>query len=104
MMSTAEPPRPPEPAGPPDPPDPPGPSEPMSTPGPRERMRPPDREAAIWWQGEIAIVAVGIFALLVGGAVGRNPHRHRRLIGRRAAPVNRSRKQVSRRSFHRTSC
>jgi hypothetical protein len=33
-------------------------------------MRPPDREAAIWWQREMAIVAVGIFALLVGGAVG----------------------------------
>jgi len=67
MMSTPEPPEPPEPAGPPDPP---GPPEPMSTPGPRERMPPRDRQAAIWWQREMAIVAVGIFALLVGGAVG----------------------------------
>jgi hypothetical protein len=33
-------------------------------------MRPRDRQAAIWWQREMAIVAVGIFALLVGGAVG----------------------------------
>jgi hypothetical protein len=33
-------------------------------------MRPPDRQAAIRWQREMAIVAVGIFALLVGGAVG----------------------------------
>ena len=63
-MSTPEPPEPPEPPGPH------GPSEPMSAPGPRERMRPPDRQAAIWWQREMAIVAVGIFALLVGGAVG----------------------------------
>jgi len=84
MMSTPEPPEPPEP---PDLPERTGTQEPLrvSTPEPRERMSPRDRQAAIWWQREMAIVAVGIFALLVGGAVGRNPHRHRRLIGRRAA-------------------
>ena len=67
MMSTPEPPEPPERMSTPEPP---GPSEPMRTPGPRERMPPRDRQAAIWWQREMAIVAVGIFALLVGGAVG----------------------------------
>jgi hypothetical protein len=33
-------------------------------------MRPRDRQAALWWQREMAIVVVGLFALLVGGAVG----------------------------------
>src|SRR5665213_3035650 len=70
MMSTPEPPEPPGPSGPPAPSGPPGPSEPMLTPEPRDRMSPRDRRAAIWWQREMAIVAVGIFALLVGGAVG----------------------------------
>ena len=63
MMSTPEPPGPPERISTPEPPG-------VSTPGPREPMRPRDRQAAIWWQREMAIVAVGIFALLVGGAVG----------------------------------
>jgi hypothetical protein len=67
MMSTPESPEPP--AEPPErmsTPEPPG----VSSPEPRDRMRPPNRQAAIWWQREMVIVAVGIFALLVGGAVG----------------------------------
>jgi hypothetical protein len=42
----------------------------MTTPEPPDWMRPPDRQTALWWQREMGIAALGIFALLVGGVVG----------------------------------
>jgi hypothetical protein len=63
-MSTPEPPEPPEPPGPP------GPPEPISTPEPLGPMTTPRGQAAIWWQREWGIAALGIFALLLGGVVG----------------------------------
>lgn len=56
------------------PPEPPEPPERMGAPGPTDvepagRMTVSERRA-LWWQREMAIVAVGILALLVGGAIG----------------------------------
>jgi hypothetical protein len=69
-MGTPEPPEPPQPPQPPEPPQPFEPTGPTSTPEPPDRMRSPDRQTAIWWQREMGIAALGIFALLVGGVVG----------------------------------